>query len=162
MVPMLVHEIGFWMDQFAESLSRWESILVDLRSAYLRGDQDEILRLCERGSMIQEEIANGKRGRSDLLDTARGAGYDVASIKDLSMQLDAAWPALWTHRIQSLENQLLRIEQLSVSLWITAFQARDFVSDMIRILSTGRASEATYSPSEIQSREGGFLVNEAA
>jgi hypothetical protein len=76
--------------------------------------------------------------------------------------LDAAWPALWTHRIQSLESQLLRIEQLSVSLWITAFQARDFVSDMIRILSTGRASEATYSPSEVDNREGGFLMNEAA
>jgi hypothetical protein len=61
-----------------------------------------------------------------------------------------------------MEHQLVRIEQLSVSLWITAFQARDFVSELIRILSTGRSQEATYSSSEIQSQEGGYLVNEAA
>lgn len=162
MVPTLVHEIGFWMDQFSESLNRWESILVDLRAAYLRGEQDAILELCRRGEAMQAEIAIGKQGRIDLLEKAKASGYPVASIKELSQQLDAAWPALWTHRIQSLESQLLRIEQLSVSLWITAFQARDFVSDMIRILSTGRANQATYSASEADSCEGGFLMNEAA
>jgi hypothetical protein len=162
MVPTLVHEIGLWMDQFTESLNRWESILVALRAAYLRGEQDSIYELCRRGEAMQAEIARGKQGRVELLAKAKATGYEASSIKDLSIQLDSAWPALWTHRIQSLESQLLRIEQLSVSLWITAFQARDFVSDMIRILSTGRASEATYSPSEVDNTEGGFLMNEAA
>lgn len=162
MVPTLVHEIGLWMDRFSESLNRWESILVDLRTAYLRGEQDAILDLCRRGEAMHAEIATGKQGRVDLLEKAKALGYEVSSIKDLSLQLDTAWPALWTHRIQTLENQLLRIEQLSVSLWISAFQARDFVSDMIRILATGRSSEATYSSSEIDSHEGGFLMNEAA
>lgn len=162
MVPTLVHEIGLWMDRFSESLNRWESILVDLRTAYLRGEQDAILELCRRGEAMQAEIASGKQGRVELLEKAKASGYEATSIKDLSRQLDTAWPALWTHRIQTLENQLLRIEQLSVSLWISAFQAREFVSDMIRILATGRSNEATYSPSEVDSREGGFLMNEAA
>jgi hypothetical protein len=162
MVPTLVHEIGLWIERFSESLNRWESILVDLRTAYLRGEQDAILELCHRGEAMQAEIAAGKQGRVEILERARALGYEVSSIKDLSHQLDTAWPALWTHRIQTLENQLLRIEQLSVSLWISAFQARDFVSDMIRILATGSSSEATYSPSEVDSREGGFLMDEAA
>ena len=111
---------------------------------------------------MQNAIHDGKRARSDLLERARAIGYNASSIKDLSRLMDASWPALWTHRLQTMEQQLLRIEQLSVSLWITAFQARDFVSDMIRILSTGRASQATYCPSESDNREGGYLVNEAA
>ncbi|MFN6127470.1 MAG: hypothetical protein ACK6DC_20365 [Planctomycetota bacterium] len=162
MVPTLVHEIGSWIDRFSESLNRWESVLVELRSAYLRGDQEAILELCRRGEEMQEAIANDKQERLQILERAGDAGYRVSSLKELSQHLDTAWPALWTHRIQSLENQLLRIEQLSVSLWVSAFQAREFVSDMIRILSTGRVSEATYSPSELTSSEGGYLVNEAA
>jgi hypothetical protein len=162
MVPTLVQEIGLWIDRFSESLTRWESILCDMRSAYLRGDQNALLELCCRGEAMQDAIQDGKRARSDLLDNARTNGYNAASIKDLSRLLDSLWPALWTHRLESMEQQLLRIEQLSVSLWITAFQARDFVSDMIRILSTGRASQATYCPSESDNREGGYLVNEAA
>jgi hypothetical protein len=162
MVPTLVHEIGSWIDQFSESLTRWETILCDLRAAYLRGDQESILDLCQQGEAIQQSIAVGKQGRVDLLDKARSLGYRASSIKELSQQMDSVWPALWTHRIQSMEQQLVRIEQLSVSLWITSFQARDFVSELIRILSTGRSHEATYSSSEIQSQEGGYLVNEAA
>lgn len=162
MVPTLIRETGLWIDRFSESLTRWESILVDLRAAYLRGDLETIEELCQRGEAIQETIATGKRGRVELLARAKELGYQATSIKELSRLLDAAWPALWTHRIETMELQLMRIEQLSVSLWITAFQARDFVTDMIRILSTGNVSEATYSPSEADSREGGFLVNEAA
>lgn len=162
MVPALVHDIGLWMDQFSDSLNRWESILVDLRASYLSGEQDAIIDLCRRGEAMQAEIAKRKQGRAQLLEKAKSEGYQASSIKELSNHLDASWPALWTHRIQAMENQLLRIEQLSVSLWITAFQARDFVSDMLRILSTGRASEATYSTSEVDNREGGFLMNEAA
>jgi hypothetical protein len=162
MVPTLVHEIGAWIDQFSDALTRWETILCDLRAAYLQGDQESILDLCQQGESIQQSIAIGKQGRIELLEKARSLGYRASSIKELSQQLDSVWPALWTHRIQSMEHQLARIEQLSVSLWITAFQARDFVSELIRILSTGRAQEATYSSSEIQSQEGGYLVNEAA
>jgi hypothetical protein len=162
MVPTLVHEIGRWLDQFTESLSRWESILVDLRTAYLLGDCVAILDLCRRGEEMQSSIERGKRGRVDILHQAKALGYQASNIKELSHSLDAVWPALWTHRIGALENQLLRVEQLSVSIWITAFQAQDFTSDMIRILSTGRSNDATYSPSELSSREGGYLINEAA
>jgi hypothetical protein len=162
MVPTLVNEIGLWIDRFSQSLNRWESILCDLRNATLRGDQDSIVELCRQGEEMQDAISVGKQCRVDLLRRAREHGYQASNIKELSRLLDAAWPALWSHRIELMEQQLLRIEQLSVSLWVTAFQSRDFVSDMIRILSTGRASEATYCPSESNSREGGYLINEAA
>ncbi len=162
MVPALVHEIGAWIDQFSEALDCWESHLCKLREAYLRGDQEGILVLCHQGEAMQKGIAEGKTARAKLLDRARELGYRSGTIKELSEQLDAHWPALWTNRILSMELQLVRIEQLSVSLWITAFQARDFVSELIRILSTGRSSNATYSPTENHSHEGGYLVNEAA
>jgi len=162
MVPTIVHAIGSWMDQFSESLDRWEATLCDLRAAYLRGDQDAIAELCRQGETVQHSIAEGKQQRSDLLAQAASLGYRAATIKDLSVQLDSQWPALWTHRIQSMEQQLARIQQLSISLWVTAFQAREFVSDLIRVLATGRSSPATYAPTESHSHEGGYLVNEAA
>jgi hypothetical protein len=111
---------------------------------------------------MQGEIAQGKQRRTDLLAEASAQGYRAGSFKELAQQLDSQWPALWTHRMRAMENQLERIQQLSVSLWITAFQAREFVSDLIRILATGRSQQATYAPSESRTHEGGFLVNEAA
>ena len=64
--------------------------------------------------------------------------------------------------ISNLELQLDRIQQLSMSMWVTAFQSKSFVADMLMILATGKSESATYSPSESHSHEGGFLVNEAA
>jgi hypothetical protein len=49
-----------------------------------------------------------------------------------------------------------------MSMWVTAFQSKSFVADMLMILATGKSESATYSPSESHSHEGGFLVNEAA
>jgi len=162
MVPVIVHDIGNWLDQFAATLDRWEKLLCELRAAYLRGDQRKILLLCVSGEEVQREIARDKEARQRLLEQARELGYNAANFRELSRQLDTQWPALWTHRIQSLENQLNRIQQLSTSLWVGAFQSREFVSEMIRILATGRAANATYSPTETSSHEGGFMVNEAA
>jgi hypothetical protein len=162
MVPSLVHDIGSWIDQFSDALTGWETLLCQLREAYLQGDQEKIVLLCLEGEGMQRAIANGKQARLELLQRARDAGWVAANLKELSVQLDTLWPALWTLRIRSMESQLVRIEQLSVSLWITAFQARDFVTELIRILSTGRSEHATYSPSESHTHEGGFLVNEAA
>ncbi|MFN7738372.1 MAG: hypothetical protein ACK52S_10215 [Pirellula sp.] len=162
MVPVIVHDIGNWLDQFASTLDRWEKLLCELRASYLRGDQQNILLLCVSGEEVQRDIARDKQTRQQLLEQARELGYNAANFRELSRQLDSQWPALWTHRIQSLENQLNRIQQLSMSLWVSAFQSREFVSEMIRILATGRSANATYSPTESSSHEGGFMVNEAA
>lgn len=162
MVPTLIHDIGNWIDQFSDSLNRWESLLCELREAYLQGDAELIQDLCRRGEAMHAILLEGKQTRSQLLETASEIGYRASTLRELSQQMDGAWPALWTHRIQSMEHQLNRIQQLSVSLWITAFQARDFVSEMIRTLATGRSQTATYSPEESHSHEGGYLVNEAA
>ena len=138
MVPVIVHDIGNWLDQFASTLDRWEKLLCELRASYLRGDQQSILLLCVTGEEVQREIARDKETRHRLLEQARELGYNAANFRELSRQLDSQWPALWTHRIQSLENQLNRI------------------------LATGRSANATYSPTESSSHEGGFMVNEAA
>lgn len=162
MVPTLIHDAGQWLDRFSIALDRWESILNSIQKIYLLGEHSQIFALCFDGEAIHIEIEECKLQREQLLDAARALGYSPKSLRDLSVQLDTQWPALWTHRIYNLEMQLDRIQQLSLSMWVSAFQSKSFVAEMLMILATGKSDSATYSPSEIHSHEGGFLVNEAA
>jgi hypothetical protein len=162
MVPILINDTGRWLDRFSEVLDRWESILDQVQADYLVGDYSNIARLCSVGEGIHTEVQGCKRDREQLLKSAKNLGYGAHSLKDMSIQLDSQWPALWTRRISNLEHQLNRIQQLSMSLWVTAFQSKSFVTEMLLILATGSVDQATYSPNETTSREGGFLINEAA
>lgn len=49
-----------------------------------------------------------------------------------------------------------------MGLWVIAFQSKSFVTELLLILATGSTERATYSPEELHSLEGGFLINEAA
>jgi hypothetical protein len=162
MVPILINDIGQWLDQFSEVLDRWESILNDVQTSYMIGNINRISELCPMGEAIHVEIQQCKEAREGLLQGAAKLGYRVHSLRDLSVQLDSQWPAIWTHRLGKLENQLSRIQQLSMGLWISAFQSKSYVSELLLILSTGKSESATYAPNESHSLEGGFLINEAA
>jgi hypothetical protein len=162
MVPALIHDAGQWLDRFSKALDRWESILGSIQKTYLLGEHSQIFALCFEGEEVHREIQECKSQREQLLKDAQGMGYSPRSLRDLSLQFDSQWPSLWTLRISNLELQLDRIQQLSMSMWVTAFQSKSFVADMLMILATGKSESATYSPSESHSHEGGFLVNEAA
>jgi hypothetical protein len=162
MVPTLVHQIGLWLDRFEAVLSQWEFTLQRIEQAYLCMDSDSIASHCGKGEAIHAELASCKQARLEMLATARQMGMRASHFQELAVNLDDQWPALWTHRIGKLELQLDRVQRLSTSLWVGAFQSKSIVSDMLLILATGRSESATYSPTESRSIEGGFLVNEAA
>ena len=162
MVPTLIHDIGRWLDRFSEVLNLWESLLDQVQARYITGDFSTIAVLSESGERIHSEVQNCKEERERLLKSAKDSGYSAQSFRQLSIQLDSNWPALWSHRIGNLEHQISRIQQLSMSLWVTAFQSKSFVSELLLILATGTMERATYSPTESHSHEGGILFNEAA
>ena len=162
MVPKLINDTGRWLDRFSEVLERWESILDQVQADFLVGDHSNIARLCSVGEGIHAEIQSCKEDREQLLFQAKGHGYYAHSLRELSNQLDSQWPALWSHRLSNLEHQLNRIQQLSMSLWVTAFQSKSFVTELLLILATGTLDRATYAPNESHSHEGGFLIDEAA
>jgi hypothetical protein len=162
MIPILISDTGRWLDRFSEVLDRWESTLELVQENYLLGDYTEIASLSQLGESIHAEIQSCKDEREQLLVGAKSLGYFAHSLRELSVQLDSQWPALWSHRIANLEHQLNRIQQLSMSLWVTAFQSKSFVTELLLILATGTMERATYSPNESHSHEGGFLINEAA
>jgi hypothetical protein len=162
MIPVLINDTGRWLDRFAEVLDRWESLLAEVQSACFAGDHVRVQALCHEGEAIHKDIHDCKLVREKLIFEANEIGYSSRSLRELSIQLDTLWPALWTHRISNLELQLDRIQQLSMSMWVTAFQSKSYVSELLLILSTGKADSATYAPAESQSLEGGYLVNEAA
>lgn len=143
MVPVIVHEIGQWLDQFSYNLDRWEGLLSDLRGAYVRGDVDCVKELCRLGQDVQRAVVEDKEARQEILGLARERGYQASNLRDLSTQLDGQWPALWTHRINSLEKQLTRIQKLSMSLWVAHEHSREFVCSMIRVFSPGYIADAT-------------------
>jgi len=162
MIPNLINDTGRWLDKFTDVLGRWESLLGEIQRAFLLGDFLKIADLAQLGEAIHIEIQRCRLERQGLLNQACEMSYPCKTLRELAHQLDTQWPALWTHRIASLELQLIRIQQLSMSLWVSAFQSKSFVSEMLLILSTGKADSATYSPGEVHSLEGGFLINEAA
>lgn len=162
MIPILINDTGRWLDRFSEVLDRWESILNQVQADYIVGDYSNIEKLSSTGESIHAEIQSCKDGRQSLLRHATSLGFCTHSLKGLSVQLDSQWPALWTHRIANLEHQINRIQQLSMGLWVTAFQSKSFVTELLLILATGTMERATYSPDESHSHEGGFLIDEAA
>jgi hypothetical protein len=162
MVPTLLHQIGLWLDRFSDALHRWESKLQDVEKAYLLSDLESMTIACTEAESIHQEIADCKRERQELLDQAAAMGLQARHLKELSQLMDAQWPAIWTHRISQLELQLNRIQRLSITLWMSAYQSKSLVSEMLLVLATGRADTATYAPGEARSMEGGFLMNEAA
>ena len=162
MVPKLINDTSHWLDRFSEVLDRWESILDQVQADFIVGDYSNIARLCNIGETIHAEIQACKEEREQLLFQAKEYGYFAHSLKELSVQLDSQWPALWTHRLANMELQLSRIQQLSMSLWVTAFQSKSFVTELLLILATGSSERATYAANEPHSHEGGFLIDEAA
>jgi len=162
MVPILINDTSRWLDRFSEVLERWESILEQVQADFIVGDYSNIARLCSVGERIHAEIQSCKVEREQLLFQAKSSGYLAHGLRELSIQMDSQWPALWSRRLSNLEHQLNRIQQLSMSLWVTAFQSKSFVTELLLILATGSTDRATYAPSELHSHEGGFLVDEAA
>jgi len=162
MVPAIINETARWLDRFTEVLDRWESILNEVQGAFVVGNYVEIINLTSQGELIHADIESCRQDRKAMLDKASSMGYHGHSLKSLSQQLDSQWPALWTHRLAALELQLNRIQQLSMALWVTAFQSKSFVSELLLILATGNSERATYAPGDSHSLEGGFLINEAA
>ena len=162
MIPILISDTGRWLDRFSEVLDRWESTLELVQENFMLGEYSQIASLSQVGENIHAEIQSCKDDREQLLVGAKSLGYFAHSLRELSVQLDSQWPALWSHRIANLEYQVNRIQQLSMSLWVTAFQSKSFVTELLLILATGNMERATYSPNESHSHEGGFLINEAA
>ncbi len=162
MVPLLTNNTSRWLDRFSDVLERWESILDQVQADFILGDYSNIARLCSIGESIHAEIQSCKAERAQLLVQAKSNGFFAHSLRELSVQLDSQWPALWSHRLSNMEHQLNRIQQLSMSLWVTAFQSKSFVTELLLILATGTTDRATYAPNESHSHEGGFLIDEAA
>ncbi len=134
MVPVIVHRIGQWLDQFTEALHCWESLLCDLRSAYFRQDSAQVSRLHESVESAKRMMVANKSERESILAQAHEQGLRASSLRELSRLLDGQWPALWTHRILGLENQVSRIQQLGVSLWIHTSESRELVSELLQLL----------------------------
>jgi len=162
MIPILINDTGRWLDRFSEVLDRWESILNQVQADYIVGDYSNIAKLSSASESIHAEIQRCKDDRKELLRLATDLGFGTHSLKGLSVQLDSQWPALWTHRIANLEHQVSRIQQLSMGLWVTAFQSKSYVTELLLILATGTTERATYSANESHAQEGGFLIDEAA
>jgi hypothetical protein len=137
MVPVIVHDIGEWLDQFSESLDRWEGLLCELRVAYSRMDEASVQSLRRDGHAIQEAVLQCNRDRQEILHRAESLGYKATNLRELSCQLDTQWPALWTLRIQSLEKQLTRIQKLNMALWVNHEHSREIIATMIRVFSPG-------------------------
>ena len=150
------------MDRFSEVLDRWELILNQVQADYIVGDYANIAKLSAESESIHAEIQSCRDDRQALLRHATNLGFGTHSLRGLSVQLDSQWPALWTHRIANLEHQVNRIQQLSMGLWVTAFQSKSYVTELLLILATGSIERATYSPNEPHTQEGGYLIDEAA
>ena len=147
MVPVIVNRIGQWLDQFTESLHCWESLLCDLRSAYFRQDSAQVSRLHESVESAKRMMAANKSERESILAQAHEQGLRASSLRELSRLLDGQWPALWTHRILGLENQVSRIQQLGVSLWIHTSESRELVSELLQLLG----AKSPQLPRQLQS-----------
>jgi len=138
MVPVIVHQIGHWLDRFTETLTLWEQLLCDLRSAYFREDDREVERLYGGVDRACERMLEDKLERARILEQASQQGRPAVTLGELSRLLDAQWPALWTHRLMSMESQISRIQQLGVSLWIHAEPSRDRISGMMKLLGSNK------------------------
>jgi len=134
MVPVIVHRIGSWLDQFTDTLSCWENLLCELRSAYFRQDTELVDKLSRSVDSAKAMMLASKSDRESILSDAQVQGFCASNLRELSRLLDSQWPALWTHRLLGLENQISRIQQLGVSLWIHSVDSRDLVSEMMQLL----------------------------
>ncbi len=162
MIPNFLDQIGRWLDRFGNVLNRWEGTLVLIERAYLQTNIPELTQLAQVGESIHLEISACKEERDEFLRQAARMGIQAKTIKELADHFPGQWPAIWTNRIAQLELQLNRVQRLSMTLWISAFQSQSIVSEMLLVLATGRSESATYSPAETQSNNGGVLINEAA
>lgn len=145
MVPVIVHRIGTWLDQFADTLGYWENLLCELRSAYFRQDTEAAERLSRSIESAKAMMLASKSDRESILTQAQEQGFHASNLRELSRLLDSQWPALWTHRLLGLESQISRIQQLGVSLWIHSMDSRDLVSEMLQLLGakSPKASQET-------------------
>jgi hypothetical protein len=141
MVPVIVHQIGHWLDRFTETLTLWEQLLCDLRSAYFREDDREVERLYGGVDRACVRMLEDKLERARILEQASQQGRPAVTLGELSRLLDAQWPALWTHRLMSMESQISRIQQLGVSLWIHAEPSRDRISGMMKLLGNNKQAQ---------------------
>jgi hypothetical protein len=162
MESLKLDAIGQWLNQFSDLLDRWEATLGAIHQAYALADLETIQQQSQVGLEIQTQIESHKRLRETLLDEFNQQGITGRSFRALSLRLGTRWPVQWTQRMTALELQLNRVHQSSLSLWVEAMHSQWLVTDMLLLLSTGRAGHATYSPTEEHSLEGGHLINEAA
>ena len=158
----LVEQVNAWLISFSDVLTRWENTLLSAERAYIAGQMAAIMDQIVIGESIQKELAEHKLERERILSDARLCGYTARHLRAFAEQLGAERPMGWLPRISELELQLNRVQQLSTSLWMSAMHSQSTITEMLLILATGRSDSATYHPSETQSLEGGFLVNEAA
>lgn len=158
----LIDQVNSWLKSFSNVLTRWEKTLLIAERAYVNGNLAVIMEQLEIGETIQNEIAEHKAIRENILSDARSRGFTAHRLRTFAEQLGAECPVGWMPAIVQLELQLNRVQQLSTSLWMGALHSQSAVTEMLLILATGRSDSATYHPNETHSIEGGYLVNEAA
>ncbi len=148
------------LKSFGQLMDRWDAWLMEAHQHYLSGQFESLERCLANGQQVVHDLQRTYSERREWLSSMREQGMVFRDLRDGlrffggSDQEDREIERM-THRLQGLR-------QHSLSLWVLAFQCLEHTSQVLQLLSTGEAHEATYDDSHEESLGGGRLINQAA
>ncbi len=154
-------QVDQWSQAFDRELLVWSQWLTQMQRQFVIGSFQGIESLCREGEVATRSITGRLEERRAMLASARELGIAAGSLRDAVLQSTSPIAKRLAKQLSEISMKLHGVRQQSMSLWITACQSQIYTEDILRILSTGEADSATYSPAEA-SCGGGRLIDQAA
>lgn len=159
---ILVERIEHWIQAFSQTLNQWEDWIEQTQVAFLNADYGLLRNLQSTGEETLRLVRERYAERKSLLDLALESGLHCKSLQDVAKSLWGETGNRIAQRLSASGQRMRRLQQMSLAVWITAFESSVHSAQFLQILSTGDSDSATYSPTENESIGGGRLVNQAA
>ena len=156
-----VERLEHWSQAFDRDLGIWSEWLSKMQVQFLRGDFATIADLCIAGEAATRGMTSRLDERKNLLSEARESGMIGGNLRDIVLRSTSPKAKRLAVQLSDISLRLHGVRQQSLALRITACQSQLYTEDILRILSTGEADSATYSPAEA-SCGGGRLIDQAA
>jgi hypothetical protein len=158
-VQRITFRLESYLLQLADINRRWTAWLSKNEQAIILQDAQLLETLAPSAAGLLEDLNQAMSDRQNLLNDAREAGWNCASLRELARQLPAWRKSTLRTAVAAAQQQLSNLRRLHVATWVLISQAFNLVDGTLRLMMVGHAQQHVYLSGNTTETSGGRLLD---
>jgi flagellar biosynthesis/type III secretory pathway chaperone len=151
--------------ELLNELSNVQDELLDVLSAkrdcMAAGDAGGMVALQTREQVLFDRLERCHQQRAAILKDATSQGYDVRSLEELAVSVDADREGKLRKQVKHAADRMRLLQHHSITNWVLAQRALLHLSQMLEIIATGGRLQPTYGKDRAMTARGALVDREA-